>query len=517
MRTDAGIIAVLTAIMLGSVAIDAHAASLESLVMPGPVIEGHAELEDDCGNCHDLFERSSQRTLCLECHEPIADDIKAGSGFHGLDPTAATGECNQCHTEHEGRDADITSLRPDLFDHNLTDFPLTGVHRSQSCASCHEPGVRHAEANRECSGCHEGDDLHRGTLGSACADCHETDRWRSGRFDHATTEFALEGSHAEADCLGCHADQRFESPGSQCIGCHRSDDAHKGANGDACGDCHNAESWETDFDHASATGFALLGAHSRLECRNCHVDESTYEGLTPGCHGCHSGDDVHLGRNGTACGDCHDQSSWTATFDHKKETGFELAGAHGALACTQCHVNGLDAPLAVECFGCHEADDPHAGTLDECDSCHGQTSWLDDQRFHHDLAGFALVGLHRTATCESCHDSLVFSPVAHECTDCHASEDVHAGAMGSDCASCHNPAGWSYWTFDHRAATEFALTGAHEDLSCEACHPGNHPAAQQSRACVSCHRADDVHRGGFGQNCDRCHLTDGFEVLKDDL
>jgi len=66
-------------------------------------------------------------------------------------------------------------------------------------------------------------------------------------------------------------------------------------------------------------------------------------------------------------------------------------------------------------------------------------------------------------------------------------------------------------------ATAFDLTGSHETLTCANCHPPGEKAARQSRACVSCHRSDDIHGGRFGQNCNRCHLTTTFEELKRDL
>ena len=64
-------------------------AQIETLVMPGDVIEGHAEYEAECGSCHQAFQRSKQRALCLDCHEDINADIAAKSGFHGLDRQAA--------------------------------------------------------------------------------------------------------------------------------------------------------------------------------------------------------------------------------------------------------------------------------------------------------------------------------------------------------------------------------------------------------------------------------------------
>lgn len=55
----------------------------EQLVMPAPVVAGHAKLEKDCGNCHEPFSRRSQTRLCLACHKEIATDRSAGKGFHG--------------------------------------------------------------------------------------------------------------------------------------------------------------------------------------------------------------------------------------------------------------------------------------------------------------------------------------------------------------------------------------------------------------------------------------------------
>ena len=82
----------------------------EQLVMPAPVVAGHAKLEKDCGNCHEPFSRRSQTRLCLACHKEIATDRSAGKAFHGRQLDAKTQECNHCHADHEGRDADIVQL-----------------------------------------------------------------------------------------------------------------------------------------------------------------------------------------------------------------------------------------------------------------------------------------------------------------------------------------------------------------------------------------------------------------------
>jgi len=65
---------------------NAGADSLESLLMPGPLIEGHKKLEDDCSNCHKPLGNIPQRTLCLACHEDIKADIESTTGLHGHQP-----------------------------------------------------------------------------------------------------------------------------------------------------------------------------------------------------------------------------------------------------------------------------------------------------------------------------------------------------------------------------------------------------------------------------------------------
>jgi hypothetical protein len=121
------------------------------------------------------------------------------------------------------------------------------------------------------------------------------------------------------------------------------------------------------------------------------------------------------------------------------------------------------------------------------------------------------VGMHRNATCEQCHETLAFAPTAGECHACHADADPHGNAFGTACESCHNPVGWNYAQFDHAKETDFGLSGAHADLACESCHAPDAEAAEPDTSCCACHRVDDVHRGAFGQSCDRCHDQGSFE------
>src|SRR5437899_696358 len=85
----------------------AFAANVETLLMPGKVSKAHIKQENDYANCHDRSNAKTQTSLCVECHKPIAADLKQHQGYHGRMTNAGIGECRTCHTEHKGREADI--------------------------------------------------------------------------------------------------------------------------------------------------------------------------------------------------------------------------------------------------------------------------------------------------------------------------------------------------------------------------------------------------------------------------
>lgn len=497
---------------LTTCALESNAASIETLVMPGQVVQGHAKLETNCDNCHTKFDRQSQRSLCLDCHEKVAKDQENEGGFHGKHPLASKGECATCHVEHKGRSADITSLIPEIFDHTYTDFPLDGQHSSTACASCHRRDTLFRETSSECSSCHAQDEPHKGNLGSDCSSCHTETSWLEINFDHNdTTDYPLTGAHTKSQCNSCHANETYEDTPTDCATCHKLDDVHKGERGSECDSCHSTDDWaEAKFDHQAETGFALQGQHAKLICANCHLADMALTTPPDTCNGCHSANDPHFGRNGNECASCHNQNTWEAKFDHQQETGFALNGNHGTLKCTSCHSGSLTDPLENTCTSCHKQDDPHAGELGDCSTCHNEDGWEKDLLFHHDLTNFSLLGAHRVTTCEQCHNGLNFSEnTGSACVDCHQTDDVHKTSMGSDCVTCHTPVDWKLWNFDHNSQTEYPLTGAHEGLVCDSCHRTGLSKAPPTN-CQSCHRQDDVHRGSFGSNCQRCHTTDNF-------
>lgn len=497
---------------LATLALPSQAGQLEKLLMPGELALDHADIEAECDRCHDQGDKPRQRQLCLDCHDDVAADVAAKNGFHGR--KAATAQCNACHSEHKGRNADIVGLAPEAFDHKSTDFPLTGTHAAAPCAGCHKAGTPYREAPRRCVDCHRSDDVHDGKLGADCAACHGAVRFGTARFDHATTSFPLRDAHAKVGCFACHRDKSFKGAPGSCVGCHASDDVHSGSRGQDCEDCHGAVDWKrTRFDHTRASDFALLGRHARISCDSCHRSGDLKAPLSRECIGCHASADGHSGRFGTACADCHGQDRWQIeAFDHEKRAKFALRGAHAKLACHACHTGVLERQqVSKDCAGCHAVDDVHKGSMGrDCQSCHTESSWRDGVKFDHDLSKFPLVGLHVGVPCEECHASRAFRDAPDECVACHRPKDVHKGQLGDDCASCHNPNGWDFWKFDHGAKTDFALTGAHDRLGCRDCHREPAHDLKLSSECVSCHRADDVHDGQFGRNCARCHSSQSF-------
>jgi hypothetical protein len=147
------------------------------------------------------------------------------------------------------------------------------------CGACHVRFDR-AGQDRLCADCHKdvGRDIRQRTgyhgrlPAQACRSCHTDHRGRDARiialdpkrFDHAQTDYALRGRHAQVPCASCHLPKRqYREAPADCAGCHRKDDPHKGALGAACGDCHGESDWKSGrFDHAT-TAFSLTGQHTR--------------------------------------------------------------------------------------------------------------------------------------------------------------------------------------------------------------------------------------------------------------
>ncbi|MGH8262537.1 MAG: cytochrome c3 family protein [Steroidobacteraceae bacterium] len=435
-------------VMLALPVTQVRAVNPETLLMPGKLTDAHAKYEESCSDCHDRADRGRQTGLCLACHKEIAADIKAQRGFHGHAPRMAQAQCRACHVEHRGRDADIVKLSRAQFDHDFTDFRLVGAHTTVSCDSCHAKGKKWSEAPVECHACHRKDEPHEGKLGTNCASCHDASAWRHVKFDHDKTKYPLTNRHLDVACVACHFNNRWKGTPLLCVSCHAPDDIHRGERGTKCGDCHTTVGWKT------------------------------------------------------------------AKFDHLKQTGFALLGVHARIDCQDCHRTGnFKDKIPKDCNGCHKGEDAHAGRLGQgCEKCHDNEHWKPPTFDHTRDTKWPLEGRHEKVDCHACHTAPTASQkLATECIGCHRSSDVHAGKLGKDCASCHTPAGWDKNVrFDHDLSS-FPLVGLHVAVPCEQCHVTRAYRDVGSK-CVDCHKRDDVHKGGLGPDCARCHSPNGWRI-----
>lgn len=230
---------------------------------------------------------------------------------------------------------------------------------------------------------------------------------------------------------------------------------------------------------AAANGRRLGGvaSHAALahDCGACHTAPWNAAGMNQRCLECHS--------------------------DVRRELG-DTATLHGML------------PGAADCRACHTE---HRGA-------DGVLTRLEGKDFDHRRFGFSLAAHRRTAAgapfpCSDCHGGGSFRFPAARCESCHREDQPdfvarHRRDWGDACQECHDGVD-RFGDFDH-ARTRFALTGAHRDAGCVACHTRVRDLAGFRAApsgCVACHRDDDAHRGGFGADCGACHGTTDWEEV----
>ena len=159
-------------------------------------------------------------------------------------------KCDVCHIS-----TDWTTIltNRDSFNHDTTGFKLEGQHQKIACKECHADLI-FDHAKKECNSCHQ--DYHQPTVGldcerchttttwiiksrihagqfeingkTDCTRCHGTESWKITKFDHNTSRFKLEGSHAFVSCNGCHKEVidekgkyvQYKFKNIECINCH---------------------------------------------------------------------------------------------------------------------------------------------------------------------------------------------------------------------------------------------------------------------------------------------------------
>jgi predicted RNA-binding Zn-ribbon protein involved in translation (DUF1610 family) len=189
-----------------------------------PLRGAHKKVKCDACHTGDVYHEKLQ-TTCVSCHKS-QDPHK-----NQLGP-----KCERCHNE------DIWRQKAG-FDHDLTRFPLIGLHAPVPCENCHQSST-YKKAPLACEKCHK--DEHQGRLGSKCASCHNPNGWGRWRFNHTTqTKYPLTGAHEKIVCEACH---KARNPANlklpvDCFNCHRMEDIHRGSFGSVCEKCHVTASW----------------------------------------------------------------------------------------------------------------------------------------------------------------------------------------------------------------------------------------------------------------------------------
>lgn len=243
-----------------------------------------------------------------------------------------------------------------------------------------------------------------------------------------------------------------------------------------------------------------------------------------------------------------------------------LARAHreleGTANCVRCHSGGRKA-LSAQCVSCHrdigwlaERSRGYHGTAEvqaeTCASCHPDHAGADFQlvkwpdggkeRFDHRRAGWPLVQSHAEAKCADCHTEKFRTGPARPlaagklggnwtgletgCASCH--EDIHRGALGTDCRKCHDAGKWTITPGFRHDTTAYPLTNKHTAVSCEKCHLSSALSSKRDpggnlipvyrpvphRSCADCHK--DPHAGRLGESCSSCHSTRSFQQIDRD-
>ena len=506
-------------------------ATFDHSTTPFPLTGAHQTVA--CVSCHGDNVYVGKSTACVSCHQ------KDYSGAL-LPPHQSLGfptVCATCHT--------TTAWQGGSFDHNTTNFKLTGAHQAVACSACHSDGVYRGKPTA-CAGCHQANYAATTTpphapsgISTTCENCHGTVAWTGAKFDHSATLFPLTGLHVTASCASCHGDGVYKGKSTACASCHQAiyttttTPPHAAAGFPiTCETCHSTSSWMTaTFNHAN-TLFPLTGLHMTTPCAACHGD-GVYKGKSILCFSCHQSSyaatttPAHAAAGfPTTCETCHSTSSWlTATFNHAN-TSFPLTGLHATTPCASCHGDGVYKGKSTVCASCHQSsytattNPPHAasGFPLTCETCHSTSSWLT-ATFNHNTTLFPLTGLHATTPCTACHGDGVYKGKSTLCYSCHQSSYAatttppHAVAgFATTCETCHSTSSWLTATFNH-STTLFPLTGGHLTVPCSGCH-GDGVYKGKSTLCASCHQAlytattTPPHAAsGFPLTCETCHTT----------
>ena len=423
-----------------------------------PLTGGHAKLQ--CDQCHTNGNFNLTTTACVSCH---IKDFQSTTNPNHL-AAGIPQQCEICHT--------TSAWQPATFDHSKTAFPLTGAHAQVACAQCHTNG-NYNITTTACASCHLKD--FQGTnnpnhaaagIPQQCEVCHTTSAWQPANFDHSKTGFPLTGAHVSVQCAQCHTNGNYNLTTTACVSCHLNEfrgttNPNHVSSGfpQQCEICHTTSNWNASIFNHATTGWPLTGAHTGVQCSQCHIN-GNYNISNTACVSCHLTDfqntknpnHISVGFP-QQCDVCHNTSTWSpATFNHNN-TSFPLTGAHTSVACANCHVNNNYTTVPTDCYGCHKneyqaTNSPNhvsAGFPTTCATCHTTSTWLG-ATFNH--TWFPMNHGRANGVCATCHTNSADYTI-FQCTNCHTKSNTDAGHRNVsgyiynsvNCYQCHRNAG----------------------------------------------------------------------------
>jgi hypothetical protein len=494
-----------------------------------------------CTDCH-TNPASYSLFTCIDCHEhdqtKMNDEHGEVQGYEYNSPA-----CFACHP---------TGSKEGSFNHNNSQFPLTGAHMETDCIKCHAQG--YAGTTTVCYNCHTQNYTQSinpnhvtGNIPTDCGTCHTTQAtWKPATFPIHDNYYVIAGAHIPIanDCATCHQGNYTNSPNT-CFGCHSvkynqsTNPNHITANfPTTCETCHSQVAWSpSNFNHDNV--YPLTGAHAAIatNCVACH--KGSYVNTPNTCNGCHmpnynaTTNPNHVTANfPTTCQTCHSNVAWSpSTFNHT--TVYPLTGAHATIAnnCFACHQgNYVNTPNT--CAGCHMPNfnasvNPNHAAINiptTCATCHTTNPNWAPATFPIHNNYYVIAGAHIAITnnCADCHNGN-YNSTPNTCVGCHqanynqTNNPPHAAAQfPTTCTDCHTQTAWSPANWNHDGQYFPIYSGKHKNKwnSCSDCHPNSSNYAVFT-CTTSCHPQSSMnneHQGVVGYSyvssaCYNCHPT----------
>ncbi len=505
-----------------------------------PVYSGkHKNQWVNCNDCH-LNPSNYKEFSCVVCHKDpkISQEHDHVNGYFFNDQA-----CLACHP---------TGSKDQIFNHNNTNFPLTGAHQQVDCNKCHVTQFK--GTSTACVDCHfqnyngTKNPNHNGIgISLDCASCHTTAAgWKPARFDNHDAFFVLAGAHKVIanECASCHKGNYINTPNT-CAGCHINDydktdnPPHKLQQFSTdCASCHKETAWKpATFEHDGQYFPIYSGKHKGqwTDCKSCHINPANIKEFS--CVVCHRNpetDNQHKSVNGYwyndhACLACHPTGDKLDKFDHNS-THFPLTGAHISVDCKSCHSGGF-AGTSTLCSSCHTTDFNNSsnpkhqklGFSMDCASCHTTAPGWKPARLDNHNQYYQIIGAHTAIAkdCAACHKGN-YNNTPNTCSGCHIEDynktiDPNHSTLkfSTDCASCHSQNAWKPSTFDHDVKHFPIYSGKHQGVwtECKDCH--TNPSNINVVSCTRCHTNPETnnkhdHVPGYFYNdqaCLACHPT----------